>query len=26
LDQFKHCIQQFEHYWTGISRIPSARE
>ena len=26
LDQFKHLIKQFEHYWTGISRIPSARE
>ena len=26
LDQFKHLIMQFEHYWTGISRIPSARE
>ena len=26
LDQFKHLILQFEHYWTGISRIPSARE
>jgi len=26
LDQFKHCIKQFEHYWTGISRIPSVRE
>jgi len=26
LDQFKHCIKQFEHYWTGVSRIPSAME
>jgi len=26
LDQFKHLIKQFEHYWTGISRIPSVRE
>jgi DNA-binding response OmpR family regulator len=26
LDQFKHRIKQFERYWTGISRIPSARE
>ena len=26
LDQFKHCIKQFEQYWTGISRIPSPRE
>lgn len=26
LGQFKHCIKQFEHYWTGVSRIPSARE
>ncbi len=26
LDQFKHLIKQFEHYWTGVSRIPSARE
>ena len=26
LDQFKHLIMQFEHYWTGVSRIPSARE
>lgn len=25
LDQFTHLIMQFEHYWTGISRIPSAR-
>ena len=26
LEQFKHLIMQFEHYWTGISRIPSTRE
>ena len=26
LDQFKHLIKQFEQYWTGISRIPLARE
>ena len=26
LEQFKHLMMQFEHYWTGISRIPSARE
>ena len=26
LEQFKHLIVQFTHYWTGISRIPSARE
>ena len=26
LDQFKHRIKQFEHYWTGISRIPLVRE
>jgi CheY-like chemotaxis protein len=26
LDQFKQRIKQFEHYWTGISRIPSVRE
>ena len=26
LDQFKHLIKQFEHYWTGISRIPLVRE
>jgi CheY-like chemotaxis protein len=26
LDRFKHLIKQFEHYWTGISRIPSVRE
>lgn len=26
LDQFKHLIMQFEHYWTGISRIPSTKE
>ncbi len=26
LDQFKHLIMQFEHYWTSTSRIPSARE
>ena len=26
LEQFKHCIKQFEHYWTDVSRIPSARE
>ena len=26
LDQFKHLIMQFGHYWTGVSRIPSARE
>lgn len=24
LEQFKHLMMQFEHYWTGISRIPSA--
>ena len=26
LDQFKHLIHQFEHYWTGVSRIPPVRE
>jgi CheY-like chemotaxis protein len=26
LDQFKQLIKQFEHYWTGISRIPLVRE
>jgi CheY-like chemotaxis protein len=26
LDQFKYRIKQFEHYWTGISRIPSVME
>jgi CheY-like chemotaxis protein len=26
LDQFKHLIMQFEHYWTSVSRIPSAVE
>lgn len=26
LEQFKHLMMQFEHYWTGISRIPSAKE
>jgi CheY-like chemotaxis protein len=26
LDQFRHLIMQFEQYWTGISRIPSAKE
>ena len=25
LDQFKHLIRQFEHYWTGVSRIPPIR-
>jgi CheY-like chemotaxis protein len=25
-EQFKHLMMQFEHYWTGISRILSARE
>jgi len=26
LDQFKQLIKQFEHYWTGISRVPLVRE
>ena len=26
LDEFKHLIKQFEHYWTGVSRIPLVRE
>lgn len=26
LEQFKHLIMQFEHYWTGVSRIPTIRE
>ena len=26
LNQFKHLMMQFEHYWTGVSRIPSPRE
>ena len=26
LDQFKHLIKQFEHYWTGVSRVPVVRE
>jgi CheY-like chemotaxis protein len=26
LDQFKQLIKQFEHYWTGISRIPLVRD
>ena len=26
LKQFKHFMMQFVHYWTSISRIPSARE
>ena len=26
LEQFKHLIMQFEHYWTGISRISPAKE
>jgi len=25
LDQFKQLIKQFEHYWTGISRVPLVR-
>jgi len=26
LDQFKQLIKQFEHYWTGVSRVPLVRE
>jgi CheY-like chemotaxis protein len=26
LDQFKQRIKQFEHYWTGVSRVPLVRE
>ena len=26
LDQFKHLIKQFEHYWTSVSRVPLVRE
>ena len=26
LDQFRECLKQFEHYWTGVSRIPAGRE
>ena len=26
LDEFKQLIKQFEHYWTGVSRIPLVRE
>jgi CheY-like chemotaxis protein len=26
LDQFKQLIKQFEHYWTGVSRVPVVRE
>jgi CheY-like chemotaxis protein len=26
LDKFKQLIKQFEHYWTGISRVPLVRE
>jgi CheY-like chemotaxis protein len=26
LDRFKQLIKQFEHYWTGVSRIPVVRE
>lgn len=26
LDQFKQLIKQFEHYWTGVSRIPKSGE
>jgi CheY-like chemotaxis protein len=25
LDQFKQLIKQFEHYWTGVSRVPLVR-
>ena len=26
LDQFKQLIKEFEHYWTGVSRVPLVRE
>jgi CheY-like chemotaxis protein len=26
LDQFKERLKQFEHYWTGVSRVPVVRE
>lgn len=26
LDRFKQLIKQFEHYWTGVSRIPNSGE
>jgi chemotaxis family two-component system response regulator Rcp1 len=26
LNQFKQLIKQFEHYWTGVSRVPLVRE
>ena len=26
LDRFKKLIKQFEHYWTGVSRIPNSGE
>ena len=26
LDQFRERFKQFEHYWTGVSRVPLVRE
>jgi CheY-like chemotaxis protein len=26
LDQFRDRLKQFEHYWTGVSRVPVVRE
>ncbi len=26
LDQFRERLKQFEHYWTGVSRVPVIRE
>jgi CheY-like chemotaxis protein len=26
LDQFRERLKQFEHYWTGVSRVPVVRE
>ena len=26
LDRFKKLVKQFEHYWTGVSRIPESGE
>ena len=26
LDKFKQLIKEFEHYWTGVSRVPLVRE